>query len=102
MGADKTIRVWSISSHAQLCGFDSQADAPECCAFLPDPARRDIAIGFHSGRLRIFDTAKIELVQVPGCSSVLAAWSNRMRDGRLISMLLLCCIASSAVGAKLR
>lgn len=64
MGADGTIRVWDIATHAQLCGFDSHTDPPLCCTFLPNPLRRDVACGFQSGRLRIFDTAKMELVQV--------------------------------------
>ena len=64
MGADATIRLWDVATRLQLSGFDSPEDPPLCCTFLLAPASRQIAVGFRSGRLRIFDAGEAELLQV--------------------------------------
>ena len=48
----------------QVCGFESPKDAPRCCAFAPGVGRREVACGFASGALRIFDATTIALLQV--------------------------------------
>ena len=48
----------------QVCGFESPKDAPRCCAYAPGVGRREIACGFASGTLRIFDASSIALLQV--------------------------------------
>ena len=54
----------------QVCGFDSPRDAPRCCAFAPGVGRREVACGFASGALRIFDATTIALLQVRPCSEL--------------------------------
>ena len=47
----------------QVCGFESPKDAPVCCAYAPGVGRREIACGFDSGALRVFDASTIALLK---------------------------------------
>ena len=59
--ADGTTRVWDVATHAQLYEFDTPGEAALCCAY--HPTRRELACGYDSGRVRVFDVAKAALVQ---------------------------------------
>ncbi len=59
--ADGTTRVWDLATHAQLYEFDTPGEAALCCAY--HPSRRELACGYDSGRVRVFDVAKAALVQ---------------------------------------
>ena len=53
--------MWDLATHAQLYEFDTPGEAALCCAY--HPTRRELACGYDSGRVRVFDVAKAALVQ---------------------------------------
>jgi WD40 repeat protein len=52
VSADHTIRVWDIHHHHQLYEFSSGGEAACCAAYHPDG--QQLALGFSSGRVRLF------------------------------------------------
>ena len=53
--------MWDLATHAQLYEFDTPGEAALCCAY--HPTRRELACGYDTGRVRVFDVAKAALVQ---------------------------------------
>jgi hypothetical protein len=58
---DGTIRVWSAASHSQVYEFDAVGEGVTCAAFHPSGC--DLACGFDSGVVRVFDITTAALVQ---------------------------------------
>ena len=72
VAADRTIRVWSLSTLEQLYEFDSSAEQCRCLAFQPplggiksrvtaDNDTHVLACGFDSGCIRIFQVPTTEM-----------------------------------------
>ena len=62
MSEDGSIRIWDLGTHHQLYEFDAPGEVPCSCAY--HPVQHEVACGFASGCLRIFDIASTSLVQV--------------------------------------
>jgi WD40 repeat protein len=65
--ADGSVRIWDITSHQQLyefCGGSTSraCGAPTAAAY--HPAAYQLAIGYSSGLLRLFDVATTTLLLV--------------------------------------
>jgi hypothetical protein len=79
---DTTLRIWDLTTHQQLYEFGSPGDVPTAAAYRPPapyaaqaPApctqRRlqqqqqyELAAGYESGALRVFDMATTTVLQV--------------------------------------
>ncbi len=61
MSEDGTIRIWSAASHQQIYEFDAVGEGVTCAAYHPSGC--DLACGFDSGTVRVFDITSAALVQ---------------------------------------
>jgi WD40 repeat protein len=59
---DGTIRVWDLNNFEQLFEFNAPGEKVTCAAY--HPKRYEIAAGFDSGLIRVFDIASTSLIQV--------------------------------------
>ncbi len=71
VSSDGTLRIWDLTTHAQLYEFDAPGEAVTCIAYHPLPQHHELAAGFANGRVRVFDVPTTTLLQArarPCCS----------------------------------
>jgi WD40 repeat protein len=94
--ADGSVRIWDITSHQQLYEFGGSSASSRACgaptAAAYHPRAYQLAVGYSTGLLRLFDVATTTLLLVsPSYSNSTSSRRSAHSKRKSVLTLLACC-----------